>query len=98
MSWLSCPNSSPMLRSCLSSAIFASRSTAELVPARPVPRDLNVARHRTAVPQSALPAGPTPIPAPLRALEEPGANQSKRQGATPHEARALPGDVLQVVA
>src|SRR5512133_1247882 len=84
MSWLSWPNSSPMLRSCLSSAITASRLIVAGVAQAPV---------------TAILACVTELPASssLRTLEEPCPDQTQHQRPPEHDRRLTPGKVFEVL-
>src|SRR4051812_12445365 len=102
MSWLSWPNSSPMLRSCLSSGIPASQSalrariTAAGV-ATTGPRGLEFAGRAIVVEAILATAVPATLPAPLGALDEPRTDESQHQGTAQYHRGLPPGQVLHVV-
>src|SRR5689334_18799461 len=97
MSWVSWPNSSPMLRSCLSSGITAPHSALSPWIAKPASSgaalDFDVARIGlviAGVAQAALAAIllafiKPPAASPFRALEETGSDQSENQSAPNHQ-------------
>src|SRR5690349_10182208 len=111
MSWVSCPNNSPMLRSCcLSSGIAASRSAfgaGVAVTASHRSALLDAGATAVGLVGSGIPKAPFPtvlpaiaVPAtaaPLGALQEPGANQAKHECASNHDGGLPTREVLQIL-
>src|SRR5918997_570679 len=104
MSCVSCPNSSPMLRSSALSAGIAASTVPAATTGLALPLELGVLRELV-VPAVAESLGAAIIlgfaaeaAVPLRALQEPGAHKPEDERSPEHQGRLAPRKILQIVS